>query len=211
MTTYTANTTNVDHLIHPVYDLLSGEIKELLRDISSGAANNSLIYLYGIYSNGKKTLIDILKRIVRVVEITDDLVDCYYHQGYMDCEFDLLKKQGLEDSTPQLFVNIRARYDMDRYYESHSFRLWLKKYNIPVIIVTRFIPCFTIYPELNDLNVKLIRMKNTFESEYDPTFKEWITYVTEDGRLALKPVLDKSKIIDDEAVQIVSQIMKYQK
>jgi hypothetical protein len=193
---------------HPIYDLLSDEIKELLRDISSSALKRSteynpsvsLIYLYGIYSNGKKTLIDILKRVIRVVEITDDLVNDHYHQGYMDGK--------LENLQPDLFVNIHAEYDPIRYYESHSFRLWLKKYNVPVIIISRHIPNFLIYPESNDFNVKLIRMKKTFESEFDPTFKEWIFYVTEDGRVKQKPVVDRSKIINDEAIQIVQQIMK---
>jgi hypothetical protein len=189
---------------HPVYDLLTHDVRNLLREILSNDAEKSITYIYGVFSNGKKTLIELLKRIFRVVEITDELSISHYYQGYMDGKLEVLKDQF--DFEPDLFVNMEADYNYLRYYASYTFQNWLKNHEVPVIIITNFIPPLINFPQYNTENIKVIKMQHTFRSTDDSDFPEWTSYVTEEMRVKIKPALPKCEVINDDAIKILIRV-----
>jgi hypothetical protein len=197
-------TNTLNEKIHPIYDLLTIDIKQLIRGIAKGDLRYSIIYLYGQCSNGKKTLINLFKKIFKVIEITDNLTLDHYHQGYLDGKLDTLKKMC--DYEPNLFVNTTSEIDYLYYYASYTFQNWLRNYSAPVIITTNIIPDFSTYPTINTLNIKVIKMRCIFTSENDPESAEWKSFITMDSSIQIKPVLPYNHVINKEAENIVKTL-----
>ncbi|AYV76442.1 MAG: hypothetical protein Terrestrivirus6_68 [Terrestrivirus sp.] len=127
--------------LHPIYDLLTPEIVQLVRDIKDGKCNGHIIIFYGNGSNGKTALIELIKKILNYTNIS-------HH-----CVKNIVK---IHIEASGAHIGIMNDPDLDRLENKYND---FTSFNIPIIIQSNFRPSEQF---LNKKNVSIYEFKNEY-------------------------------------------------
>lgn len=181
---------------HPFCDFLTDEIKQFLRDVANKKLNGQIVNFYGSGSNGKSCFIDVLKKVFNCVLVpsstfTDKKATSFYEKEIRGKNLDIVMIQECEKTDLEQFVKNENLADND----------------FCILVSTNYLlDDIKIDPtSLKKLNpIKVIEFKNEYYNNSE--FQENKNPLQ---KATLKASQSIEEIVNDDAVRIVKDIIKY--
>lgn len=192
-------------LNHPIEDFLTDNMVQFLKELDAKTLKQLLIFFYGEGANGKSAFVNVLRKIKNCLTMPSSMFSKSSHEHHIN---------RIKMMSPDLIIiNDPQTHELDEYIKLDTLERILSL-KIPIIILTNVMsmPDNLSYDDKilnnnqmarNDV-IKIINFQNEYHHDNHPQYARF-------SQVHRKKALDMNDIDNDEAVKILTKVMKNNK